>query len=95
MSCRGQDDDSSTIPDIAVRPSVNFNESLLRELMIQPDVDKNIMPDGSALPAEALHADTVPTSMNGDQDSPPGGPESPEDKGIIRCMRSMVTVVDV
>lgn len=53
--------------------------------MIQQDVDKNIMPDGSSLLAEALHAETILPSINGDQDSPLGGPESPEDKGIIRC----------
>jgi len=54
--------------------------------MIQPDVDKNIMPDGSSLMAEALHTDTILPNINGTQDSPLPGPESPEDKGIIRCM---------
>jgi hypothetical protein len=83
--CRFQDDDFSTIPDIALPPLLTFDESFHSALMIQPDVDKNIMPDGSSLLAEALHAETILPSINGDHDSPPAGPESPEDKGIIRC----------
>jgi len=54
--------------------------------MIQPDVDKTTMPDGSSLMAEALHTDTVLPTINGEHGSPLGGPESPEDKGIIRCI---------
>jgi len=57
--------------------------------MINPEVDKNIMPDGSAhMGGDILPASDVilPTSVNGEaQGSPVEAPESPEDKGIIRC----------
>ena len=56
--------------------------------MIHSDVDKSgTMPDGSALLPDTLHTEGILPSINGDQESPLGGglPESPEDKGIIRC----------
>jgi hypothetical protein len=53
--------------------------------------DKNNMPDGSGPLAEALHAETILQNINGDLESPLGVPESPEDKGIIRC--TLVTVL--
>ena len=55
--------------------------------MIQPDVDtKTNMPDGSAVLAETLHTEMTLPTINGDQESPADlPPESPEDKGIIRC----------
>jgi hypothetical protein len=74
-----------TIPDLSVSYSLNFNESLHRRLMIHPEVDKDTMPDGSApLHSEAVHADISMPMING-AESPLGIPESPEDKGIIRC----------
>lgn len=55
--------------------------------MIYSEVDKSgTMPDGSALLPDTLHTEVILPSINGDQESPLGGiPESPEDKGIIRC----------
>lgn len=44
------------------------------------------MPDGSALLPDTLHTEVLVQQVNGDQGSPVGIPESPEDKGIIRCM---------
>ena len=52
--------------------------------MIHPDADKSTMPDGSAVFPDTLHNDVSLQFVNGDQESPLG-PESPEDKGIIRC----------
>jgi hypothetical protein len=53
--------------------------------MIHPEVDKNTMPDGSApLHSEAVHAQVSMPMING-AESPLAVPESPEDKGIIRC----------
>ena len=81
---RLQDVSLPTIPDFSTPHSVNFNESLHR-LMIRSEVDKSTMPDGSALLPDALHTEATLPSINGDQESPLGIPESPEDKGIIRC----------
>jgi len=55
--------------------------------MIQPDVDtKTTMPDGSAVLPETLHPESIISTVNGDQESPVDlPPQSPEDKGIIRC----------
>ena len=74
-----------TIPDFSIPYSVAFNESLHRSLMNQSEVDKNTMPDGSGPLADTLHAETILQTINGDQESPLAGPDSPEDKGIIRC----------
>jgi len=53
--------------------------------MINSDVEKSNMPDGSGLLADSIHSEHLLHSINGDQESPIGLPESPEDKGIIRC----------
>ena len=53
--------------------------------MINSEVEKVNMPDGSALLPEAVPADIGLPSINGEQESPLDPPESPEDKGIIRC----------
>ena len=85
ISC-GNSSLSVTIPDLHPSRTVDFNESLNR-LMIHPDVDtKTNMPDGSAVLAETLHTEMTLPTINGDQESPADlPPESPEDKGIIRC----------
>jgi hypothetical protein len=65
--------------------------------MIHSDVDKNTtMPDGSGLPTDAVHAESIHSStINGEIESPVGIPESPEDKGIIRCISLSYEFADV
>jgi len=54
--------------------------------MIQTEVDKNTMPDGSAPIGDIVPSGIMLPAINGDiQESPLEAPESPEDKGIIRC----------
>jgi hypothetical protein len=77
---------SVTIPDLPFSRALDFNESL-NIRMIQPDVDtKSAMPDGSAVLPDTVPHDPLIPAINGDQPSPIDlPPESPEDKGIIRC----------
>jgi hypothetical protein len=83
--CSCQDESIPTIPDFTRPTAVDVNESFYR-LMIPSDVDKATMPDGNAVGSESLHAESILPAINGDQYSPLAAPESPEDKGIIRCM---------
>jgi hypothetical protein len=48
------------------------------------------MPDGSAALPDAPHTEIILPSINGDQESPLGIAESPEDKGIIRCILTLL-----